>query len=108
VALAQADVPNPLALLRVHCKRTSDRGRCHAAEHHDEIAAAFQLIELHSVPLSTRAVAGYRIGVSQSGGFAAALHIRRLATKVCFASILKKSRGGYISANLAQKAAGLL
>ena len=72
------------------------------------VAAAFQLIELHSVPPSTMAVAGYRIGVSQSGGVAAALHIRRLATKACFASILKKSRGGYISANLPQKAAGLL
>jgi hypothetical protein len=60
-------VLHPLALLRVHCKRASDRGRCHAAEHHDELAAAFQLIELHSVPPSTMAVAGYRIGVSQSG-----------------------------------------
>ena len=29
VALAQAYVPNPLALLRVHCKRASDR-RSHA------------------------------------------------------------------------------
>jgi hypothetical protein len=28
------------------------------------------LIELHSVPPSTRAVAGYRIGVSQSGRLA--------------------------------------
>ena len=32
-----------------------DRGRCHAAEHHDELAAALQLIELHSVPLIHRA-----------------------------------------------------
>ncbi|MFZ1195702.1 MAG: hypothetical protein WAN49_09745, partial [Pseudolabrys sp.] len=50
VALAQADALYPLALLRVHCKRASDRGGCHAAEHNDELAAAFQMIELHSVP----------------------------------------------------------
>jgi hypothetical protein len=31
--------------------------------------------------------AGYRIGVSQSGGVAAPLHNRRLATEICFASI---------------------
>ncbi|MGA7098752.1 MAG: hypothetical protein WB019_00590 [Pseudolabrys sp.] len=50
MALAQADALHPLALLRVHYKRASDRGGCHAAEHNDELAAAFQMIELHSVP----------------------------------------------------------
>ena len=52
--------------------------------------------------------AGYRIGVSQSGGVAAPLHNRRLATEICFASILRKSPGEHISASLPQKAAGLL
>jgi hypothetical protein len=63
-------------------------------------AVAFQLIELHSAPLSTRGRQDIEIGVSQSGGVAAALHNRRLATKICFASILRKSRGEHISTSL--------
>ena len=66
----------------------------------DVRAVAFQLIELHSAPLSTRGRQDIEIGVSQSGGVAAALHNRRLATKICFASILRKSRGEHISASL--------
>jgi len=37
---------------------------CHAAEQCDELAA-FQLIELHSVPTSQGGIAGYRIGEDQ-------------------------------------------
>src|SRR5262249_52897634 len=41
--------------------------RSRAAEQRDELAA-FQLIELHSVPASQGRIAGYRIGEEQSGG----------------------------------------
>jgi hypothetical protein len=40
---------------------------CRAAEQRDELAA-FQLIELHSIPASQGRIAGYRIGEDQSGG----------------------------------------
>jgi hypothetical protein len=42
-------------------------GSCCAAEQRDELAA-FQLIELHSIPASRGRVAGYRIGNGQSAG----------------------------------------
>jgi hypothetical protein len=55
---------HPLALLRTRRKRP--RGR-RTAEQRDEIAA-FELIELHSIPASQGRIAGYRIGEDQSGG----------------------------------------
>jgi hypothetical protein len=51
-------------LLRAHRERPR---RCRAAEQRDE-RATFQLIELHSVPVSQGRIAGYRIGEDQSGG----------------------------------------
>jgi hypothetical protein len=43
-----------------------------AAEQRDEIAS-FQLIELHSVPVSQGRIAGYRIGEDESAGIAGIL-----------------------------------
>jgi hypothetical protein len=59
-----ADAPHPFALLCA--RRERPRGR-RAAEQRDELAA-FQLIELHSIPASQGRVAGYRIGSDQSAG----------------------------------------
>jgi hypothetical protein len=47
-------------------RRERPRG-CRAAEQRDEIAA-FQSIELHSIPVSQRRIAGYRIRNDQSAG----------------------------------------
>jgi hypothetical protein len=50
----------------IHTAHLSAAGR-RAAEKRDELAA-FQLIELHSIPSSQGCFAGYRIGEDQSGG----------------------------------------
>ena len=47
-----------------------ERPRRHAADKRDELAA-FQLIELHSVPIGQGRIAGYRIGGEQSAGIGA-------------------------------------
>jgi hypothetical protein len=54
-----------------HCRllraRRERPRHCRAAEQRDELAA-FQLIELHSIPASQGRVAGYRIASDQSAG----------------------------------------
>jgi hypothetical protein len=53
-------------LLRARCLRPRC---CRAPNQRDELAA-FQLIELHSVPVSQGRIIGYRIGEDQSAGIA--------------------------------------
>ena len=50
--------PYPFGLLRPRRERPHRR---RAAEQRDELAA-FQLIELHSIPVSQGRIVGYRIG----------------------------------------------
>jgi hypothetical protein len=58
-----ADTRNTPGLLRARRERPRHR----AAEKRDELAS-FQLIELHSVPVSQGRIAAYRISQDQSGG----------------------------------------
>jgi hypothetical protein len=55
--------------LRLLLRPRRERPRSHAAEQRDELAA-FQIIELHSIPASQDRVAGYRIDGDQSVGVA--------------------------------------
>jgi hypothetical protein len=64
----QADAPYPSGLLSA--RRERPRGR--AAEQRNQLAS-FQLIELHSVPVSQGRIAGYRIGEDESAGIAGIL-----------------------------------
>src|SRR5215831_855719 len=59
-----ADAPHPLTRLRASRERPRRR---RAAEQRDELAA-FQSIELHSIPASQGRIAGYRISNGQSAG----------------------------------------
>jgi hypothetical protein len=72
--------------------------RHRAAEQRDELAS-FQVIEFHSIPHSQGRIAGYRIGVDQSGANGTILqpvsrkdHLRWLTTFSGTISALKRKR----------------
>jgi hypothetical protein len=63
-----AYAPHSAILLRTR----GERPRCRAAEERNEVAA-FQMIELHSIPASQGRLEVYRIGEDQSAGIAGVL-----------------------------------